>query len=63
MKINLNVKIEGGPRIPVTVSVYGTAVNPKTLKFANGETVTEETIAQWIETNLAKALVKKQNEG
>ena len=62
MEINLNVKIKGGPRTPVNVTVYGTAVNSKTLKFANGQDVSEDVIAQWIETNLSEALSKKQNE-
>lgn len=62
MEINLNVKVKGGPRTPVSVTVYGTAVNSKTLKFANGQTVSENTIAQWIETNLSEALSHRQDE-
>jgi len=62
MEINLNVKIRGGPRTPVDVAVYGTAVNSKTLRFANGKSVSEDAIAQWIETNLSEVLSLKQDE-
>ncbi len=45
MLINLNVKIKAGPRTPVNVEIYGTAVNEKIIKFANGSQVSEYTIA------------------
>ena len=60
MNINLNVKIKGGPRTPVEVDVYGTSVNSKILKFSNGQTVSEEDIAEWIQLNLLAALSKRQ---
>ena len=56
MLINLNVKIKGGPRTPVEVDVYGTAVNSKTMKFANGETISEDAIAIWITHYLTEML-------
>jgi hypothetical protein len=55
MRINLNVKIEAGPRTPVSVEVCGTAVNEKILRFADGNEVRESDIASW----LAKALRDK----
>jgi len=63
MLINLNVKIKGGPRTPVDIEVYGTAVNEKVMRFANGKTISEYAIAEWLEENLLKALSKIQNEG
>jgi len=62
MNINLNVKIKGGPRTPVEVDVYTTSVNPKTLRFANGETVSEDAIAEWIQRNLSEVLSNRQGE-
>lgn len=62
MEINLNVKVKGGPRTPVSVTVYGTAVNSKTLQFKNGNTVHEDTIAEWLMENLTIALRKIQDE-
>ena len=56
MNINLNVKIKAGPRTPVEVTVYGTAVNEKTLNFANGDQITETTICSWLKENLTRAL-------
>lgn len=62
MNINLNVKIKAGPRTPIEVSVYSTSVNEKTIKFVNGNQVTETQIADWIEGELSKTLEKIQNE-
>ena len=62
MNINLNIKIKAGPRTPIEVTVYGTAVNDKTIKFANGHEVKENTICEWLETHLTKALKKIQDE-
>ena len=62
MEINLNVKVKGGPRTPVNVDVYGTAVNSKKLQFKNGNTVHENTIAEWLMENLTIALKKIQDE-
>ena len=62
MEINLNLKIKGGPRTPVEIDVYGTAVNRKTMKFANGNKVHENTITEWLMENLTIALKKIQDE-
>ncbi len=45
MIANLNVKIKAGARTPVGVIVYGSAVNEKIIKFANGKQVTGTQIA------------------
>ena len=58
MKINLNVKIKAGPRTPVEIEVYGTSVNEKKIRFANGSEISESTIAVWIQENLKTALQK-----
>ena len=60
MIINLNVRVKGGARTPVLVEAYGTAVNTKVMKFANGETVSENAMAIWIEQYLSKVLVAIQ---
>jgi len=56
MEVNLNVKIKAGPRTPVEVGVYGTSVNEKIIKFANGNKISESSIAVWIQENLRDAL-------
>jgi len=56
MIINLNVKIIGGPRTPLDVQVYGTAVNDKIMRFANGKTVSETQMAEWIRVGLTTQL-------
>jgi len=56
MIINLNVKIKGGPRTPVEVDVYGTAVNTKVMKFKNGRTISDNDIAVWIKHHLTEIL-------
>jgi len=60
MLINLNVKIKGGPRTPIEVDVYGTSVNEKTIKFANGNKISESAITDWLYVNLTEALKKIQ---
>ncbi len=60
MIINLNVKVNGGPRTPVEVSVYWTSVNMKAIKFKNSQEVTSQEIADWIMDNLTHALEKIQ---
>lgn len=62
MLINLNVKIKGGPRTPVEVTVYGTAVNEKIMRFANGNGMSETQIAETITKNLTEILKAIQNE-
>lgn len=62
MLVNLNVKIKAGLRTPVEVTVYGTSVNEKIIKFQNGKKVSENDIADWIGKELGKALEKIQNE-
>jgi len=62
MIINLNVKVKGGPRTDVEVDVCGTAVNMKTMKFANGKTVSEDAIAIWIEHYLSEMLNNVQSD-
>lgn len=60
MLINIVVKVRGGPRTPVGVEVHGTAVNTKVLRFANGKTVSEHAIAEWIELYLSEMLTDVQ---
>ena len=60
MMINLNVKVKGGPRTPIEVEVYWTAVNEKVIRFANGQEITGEEIADWITDNLTHVLEKIQ---
>lgn len=62
MIINLNIKIKGGPRTPVTVEVYHTSMNEKILKFKNGNEVKESTICNWLEKNLITTLKSIQDE-
>lgn len=63
MIINLNVKIKAGKRTPVQVEVYGTAVNEKTIEFANGETIREQAICDWLQSELTAALRKIEKIG
>ena len=56
MILNLNIKIKAGPRTPVEVDVYCTAVNEKMLRFANGCMVTESQIAEFMKQTLTKKL-------
>ena len=63
MIMNLNLKIKGGPRTPVDIEIYGTAVNKKFLKFKNGREVSEMMIVDWTYDNLGSALKKVQNDG
>ena len=60
--INLNVKINGGVRTPVTVDVLRTSVNEKKLKFANGNEISESTIMDWLQKNLTHSLKLIQEE-
>ena len=56
MNINLNIKIKGGKRTPVEVTVYGTSVNQKELVFKNGNRIKENDIAEMISKNTENAL-------
>ena len=56
MMINLNVKIKGGKRTPIEVTVYDTAVNQKELVFKNGNRIKGGDIAEMLEKNLTAAL-------
>jgi hypothetical protein len=56
MNINFNVKISGGPRTPLSVETYCTAVNGRTLKFKNGETIHSQEISDLITNLLFKKL-------
>ena len=56
MDININVKVCGGPRTPVTVKAYSTAVNKRTMRLANHSEVTDTQIAKWIQEQLGNAL-------
>ena len=56
MQINLNVKINGGPRTKATVEVYTTSVNQKVLKLRSGTVISEIAIAKWIKTYLTQFL-------
>ncbi len=56
MIINLNVKVKGGPRTPVDVEVYGTAVDTKTITFANGKQISETELAESIVIGLMTQL-------
>ncbi len=56
MTINLNIKIKAGPRTPVEVDVCGTAVNEKSLTFANGKKLTGIDIAKWLKRELSNEL-------
>ena len=60
MLINLNVKVKIGPRTPVDVEVYGTAVNEKIVKLKNGAVLSEIHIAEWIKIELTKQLKKAE---
>ncbi len=60
MDINLNVKVKGGKRTPVEVSVYSSAANTKTMEFKNKRVVTDEQIAEWIQQNLHVVLKRIQ---
>lgn len=61
MNININVKIKAGPRTPVEVTAYCTAVNAKIIVFANGKRVSGTQIADWIQDELTVALKKIQD--
>ncbi len=56
MTINLNVKIKAGPRTSIKVEVYGTAVNEKVIRFANGRIVSGENLAEFLEEKLKNML-------
>ncbi len=58
MEINLTVKVKGGPRTPIDVAVYYTAVNEKSIRFGNGKVISGTAIAEWIAENLEIALKK-----
>lgn len=58
MRININVQVHGGKRTPPTVNVYGTAVNTKTMEFANGSQITDVQMAEWIQEQLEIVLKK-----
>ena len=58
MEINLNVKVKAGPRTPVDVSVYYTAVNERSIRFKNGKRISGTAIAEGIAENLEIALKK-----
>jgi len=58
MEINLNLKIKGGKRTPISVEIYGTSANTKVIEFSNGKIITGEQIAKWINSELTKALKK-----
>lgn len=58
MEFNFNVKVKGGPRTQPEAFCYYTAVNKKEMRFANGETTTNEIIAFWIAQELTRALRK-----
>lgn len=62
MQINLNVKVKGGKRTPVSVEVYGTSVNEKMMEFANGKKVSEAALSIWLKEQLTIALKKMQGE-
>jgi len=62
MEINFNIKVKGGKRTPVEVTVYGTAVNEKVIEFSNGKTVSESQIAIWLQDNLVIALKQIQEQ-
>lgn len=61
MNINLNIKIKGGPRTPVDVIVYGTAINPKVMKFKNGKTISDDEISVWLQYELTEMLTILQH--
>jgi hypothetical protein len=56
MEINFNVKVNAGKRTPASVNVILTSVNPKTLTLINGKTISDQSIADWIETELLKTI-------
>lgn len=60
--INLNLKVKAGPRTPVQVTCYGTSVNEKAIKFRNGQVIKENSIANWVTSQLQIALEEIQNE-
>lgn len=60
MILNFNVNVKAGPRTPAEVVCYYTAVNKKTLTLINGETISNDQIAQWIRNELQEALDKLQ---
>ena len=63
MEVNLNVKVKAGKRTQPSVLVACFGVNVKTIEFANGKTITDEELANWIAENLQSALVKFAKEG
>jgi len=60
MEINFNVKVKGGKRTPIVVTVYGTSENEKVIEFANGRHISETVIASWIKEELTRSLRRVQ---
>jgi len=54
--ININIKVKAGPRTPASVDVELTSVNPKTLKLANGKTVSDADLARWLKNKLMELM-------
>ena len=55
--ININVKVIAGPRTKAEVLAEPTSVNPKSITPVKGVVISEDTLAQWIETDLKRRIV------
>jgi hypothetical protein len=56
MKIHFRVTVEAGPRTETAIEAYSTAINPRSIRFANGIEVTENELSRYIERSLKSAL-------
>ena len=60
MDMNFTLKVYGGKRTPVEVGCYPTNVNEKVMVFANGKSISDKLIAEFVHVELANVLSKLQ---
>lgn len=56
MQIGFRVTIRAGPRTKTVVEASSFSVNPKTIRFANGEEISSTNIETWLEEQLQLAI-------
>ncbi len=58
MRLNFYVRVAAGPRTKIKVECDKSSLKNKSIRFKNGQIVTDNDICSWIEHNLEIGLAK-----